>query len=132
MKLDIDVINRDPNSINDHVKVAFEDVLAEPDGGHSFSCVWKGAYCCFCTCKRFYYNLFAIIGGLPMAMVWGIIYAFVNFYQVWLITPCMRIYIINCGCCQKFYSACIQCYMQPVYEAMSYCFSNIRVTTLTG
>ena len=31
----IDLINRDPNSMNHFVQVDFEDVLAEPNGAHS-------------------------------------------------------------------------------------------------
>merc|ERR1712012_580155 len=44
---DIDLVNRDPNSINDHLKVTFEDLLAEPEGAHSMDCVWKFAYNAF-------------------------------------------------------------------------------------
>merc|ERR1711963_1306919 len=29
---EIDLVNRDPNNINDHLKVQFEDVFAEPEG----------------------------------------------------------------------------------------------------
>ncbi len=32
---EIDLINRDPNSINEFIQVKFDDVLAEPEGAHS-------------------------------------------------------------------------------------------------
>ncbi|XP_013086022.2 caveolin-1-like [Biomphalaria glabrata] len=131
-KVDIDMVNRDPNDINLHVKVAYEDVIAEPDGAHSFNCVWSCAYRTYSCCKSFAYNLLTILSCLPLSICWGCLYAYVSFYSIWIITPLMRFYLINCGCCQKFYSACIQCYYQPCYEAMSYCFSNIRVTNMSG
>ena len=32
---DIDLINRDPNKMNEFIQVQFDDVLAEPEGAHS-------------------------------------------------------------------------------------------------
>jgi hypothetical protein len=32
---EIDLVNRDPNMMNAHVQVSFDDVLAEPEGAHS-------------------------------------------------------------------------------------------------
>jgi hypothetical protein len=32
---ELDLINRDPNGINQHVQVMFDDVLAEPEGVYS-------------------------------------------------------------------------------------------------
>ena len=40
--MEIDLINRDPNKINNFVQVEFDDVLAEPDGAHS--AVWQFMY----------------------------------------------------------------------------------------
>ncbi|KAL4226699.1 Caveolin-3 [Mactra antiquata] len=44
MDEEIDLVNRDPNNINDHLKVRFEDVLAEPEGIRSIDCIWKLSY----------------------------------------------------------------------------------------
>ena len=35
MASDLDLINRDPNLMNHHVQVMFDDVLAETEGAHS-------------------------------------------------------------------------------------------------
>ena len=32
---DIDLVNRDPNKMNEFIQVQFDDVLAEPEGAHS-------------------------------------------------------------------------------------------------
>ena len=32
---DLDLVNRDPNNMNNYIQVSFDDVLAEPDGAHS-------------------------------------------------------------------------------------------------
>jgi hypothetical protein len=33
--VEIDLINRDPNVINNYIQVAFDDVIAEPEDIHS-------------------------------------------------------------------------------------------------
>merc|ERR1711936_1073349 len=111
------MVNRDPNDLNDHVKVLFEDVLAEPEGAHSFDC-----------CKGCCYKLLTLFCALPIAMCWGCEFAVITFQHVWYVTPCMRVYMINCGCLQKFWGNCLQCFLQPLCEACSYSLSNIRIT----
>merc|ERR1712154_498215 len=67
---DLDLVNRDPNNISDHIKVAFEDVFAEPEGAHSCDCIWKNSYCCFEFCKRLTYMLLTTFYGICIAMEW--------------------------------------------------------------
>ncbi|KAK0044785.1 caveolin-1, partial [Biomphalaria pfeifferi] len=112
--------------------VLFEDVFGEPDGVRSINCCWKGAYCCFNCCKGCCYKFLTLLCGIPLAICWGCEFAHITFWHVWYVTPCMRIYLINCGCLQKFFGTCVQCFYQPLFEAFSYCFSNIKVTTLNG
>merc|ERR1712226_1233337 len=60
---DIDLNNRDPNNINDHLRVTFEDVLAEPEGIHSPACVWSNSYKCFNCCKSLCYTIMTLCCG---------------------------------------------------------------------
>ncbi|KAK7089309.1 caveolin-3-like [Littorina saxatilis] len=124
---DLDMINRDPNDLNDHVKVSFEDVIAEPDGAHSIDCVWTCAFCCFNCSKNCCYNLFTIFCAIPLAFCWGCQFACITFEHVWHITPCLRIFTINCGCAQKFVGTCMQCCLGPLCETCGLLFSNIMV-----
>merc|ERR1712122_391702 len=61
---DIDMNNRDPNNINDHLRVTFEDVLAEPEGIHSMNCVWSNSYKCFNCCKDLCYTIMTLLRHL--------------------------------------------------------------------
>ncbi|XP_076469630.1 caveolin-1-like [Babylonia areolata] len=124
---EMDMINRDPNDINDHLKVAFEDVLAEPDGAHSISCVWRCAFHIFNCSKAVAYNLLTIIYGLPLAMYWGCEFAYITFIHVWEITPCLRVLMIECGVLQKIWNTCLHCCLGPVCENCGLLFSNIVV-----
>ncbi|RUS68804.1 hypothetical protein EGW08_023433 [Elysia chlorotica] len=127
----VDLVMRDPNNINDHVKVCFEDVLAEPEGAHSFDCVWANSYRCFECCKNCWYKLLTLFFGICIAMYWGYEFAVITFWHVWIYTPALRVYMIECGFLQKFWHSCLQCYLRPLFEACGYCFSTIRVTNST-
>ncbi|KAK7089313.1 caveolin-3-like [Littorina saxatilis] len=124
---EIDMVNRDPNNVNDHLKVAYEDVIAEPDGAHSIDCVWRCSYNCFNCAKGCCYNVLSIFCGIPLALFWGCEFACITFQHVWQITPCMRVFMINCGCAQKFFSTCLQCCLGPICESCGMFFSNIVV-----
>jgi len=122
-----DLTNRDPNGVNQHLQVAFEDVLAAPEGAHSIDCVWKCAYSCFNCSKGCCYNILAIFCGIPSALCWGFEFAFITFAHVWNITPCLRVWTINCGCAQKFFGTCLQCCLGPICETCGLFFSQIVV-----
>ena len=109
------------------LQVAFEDVLAEPDGAHSIDCVWRNSYRCFECSKGCCYKLLTIVCGIPLALCWGCEFACITFTHVWQITPWLRAFMINCGCAQKFFGTCLQCCLGPVCETAGLFFSNIVV-----
>ena len=61
---EVDLINRDPNSMNAFIQVDFEDVLAEPSGAHSSDCVWRNSYACFDCGKNCCYKLCSFFCGI--------------------------------------------------------------------
>jgi len=64
MDQDIDLINRDPHSMNHYVQVEFDDVLGEPTGAHSSDCVWKNSFKCFTCGKNFCYKFLTFFCGI--------------------------------------------------------------------
>ena len=43
----VDLIDRDVNSMNSYIQVSFDEVLSEPEGTHSAECIWMFSYSCF-------------------------------------------------------------------------------------
>nr|XP_011423450.1 caveolin-1 [Crassostrea gigas] len=127
MMENLDMVNRDPNNINDHLKTAFDDVLAEVDGTHSIDCIWKASYACFHGCKSCFYNIFTFFCGIWMACFWGLDFAVISFAHVWCVTPTLRMCMIHCNLCQKTFGTWINCCCAPCCEVFSLIFSNIRV-----
>lgn len=84
----------------------FNDVIGEPDGTHSFDCVWTFSRSCFESWKIFCYNLMTMCCGCCMAAQWGCEFAFIAFWHIWYITPMFKILEINCGVCLRLYIQC--------------------------
>lgn len=125
---DLDMSNRDPNDLNSHVKVSFEDVIGEPDGAHSHDCVWGCSYKCFEGGRKICYLILTFLCAVPLSLCWGCEFACISFTHIWKVTPCLRVMQINLGCAQKFLSAMINCCLAPICETCGLMFSKIKVT----
>lgn len=42
-----DLNQRDPNNLNEHLQVLWDDVFGEPEGVRSNDCAWRTSYKCF-------------------------------------------------------------------------------------
>ncbi|XP_052232586.1 caveolin-1-like [Dreissena polymorpha] len=122
----VDLTNRDPNHLNDHIKVQFEDVLAEPEGAHSIDCVWKLAYTCFSCWLGLCYKISTLLCGICIAAEWGCEFASVAFYHVWFITPMLKMCELNCAVFSKMTRTCLSCCIEPCCEACGQFFHNFK------
>ena len=86
----VDLVNRDPHSMNNYIQVEFNDVLAEPEGAHSAECIWSNSYKCFNCGKNLCYQILTYLCGLCISLYWGCAFAFVAFGSIWICTPLMR------------------------------------------
>ncbi|XP_060595660.1 caveolin-1-like [Ruditapes philippinarum] len=124
--MDVDLVNRDPNGLNTHLKVQFEDVLAEPEGARSIDCVWKLSYTCFNLWLGLCYKLLTLCYGICIAAEWGCEFASIAFYHVWYITPILRMCEINCAVFTKVTKTCMGCCMEPCCEACGALFVHFK------
>ncbi|XP_035488793.1 caveolin-3-like [Scophthalmus maximus] len=125
---EIDLINRDPKQINeDVVKVNFEDVIAEPAGIHSVDRVWTASYTTFTVSKYCCYRCLTAILGIPLSVLWGLLFALVSFCHIWAVVPCIKSCHIETQCLSRFYSLAIHTFIGPLFEAMGKMYSGVRV-----
>ncbi|XP_002738351.1 caveolin-3-like [Saccoglossus kowalevskii] len=124
----LDMENRDPESLNVHVRVLFEDVLAEPLGAHSPEGIWRCVFKMFICSKDMCYKILSYLCAVPAAICWGCNFACVSFSHVYAITPCLKAYVMNIGACKMIYGATVRMCCDPCYEACGRMLSDIRVT----
>ncbi|XP_072915608.1 caveolin-1-like [Hemitrygon akajei] len=126
---EIDLENRDPKHLNDDVvKVDFEEVIAEPEGIHSFDGIWKASFTVFTMTKYCCYQILTGLFGIPLSIVWGIYFAILSFIHIWAVVPCIKSYMIEIQCISRVYSICIHTCCDPFYETLGKLFSNIRIS----
>ncbi|PAA46897.1 hypothetical protein BOX15_Mlig013541g4 [Macrostomum lignano] len=126
-KVEVDLVNRDPNQLNGHLKVAFEDVLGEPEHAHSIDCLWRNSYGCFTGGKNCCYKFVSVLSGLCIALCWGCTFAMVAFYNIWCITPCTKVFKIFIGVFREMWETFWDCCVGAKCKALGYCFSRIKV-----
>ena len=108
------------------LQVAFDDILAEPDGIRSLDCVWSCSYRCFTCWKQCTYMILTTCFGCCIAAEWGVYFAYVAFWHIWYVTPLFKMLEINCGCLQKLYGLCIHCCLDPMCEACGLIFHAFK------
>ncbi|XP_011792757.1 PREDICTED: caveolin-1 isoform X1 [Colobus angolensis palliatus] len=125
---EIDLVNRDPKHLNDDVvKIDFEDVIAEPEGTHSFDGIWKASFTTFTVTKYWFYRLLSALFGIPMALIWGIYFAILSFLHIWAVVPCIKSFLIEIQCISRVYSIYVHTVCDPLFEAVGKIFSNVRI-----
>ncbi|XP_075691576.1 caveolin-3-like [Rhinoderma darwinii] len=125
---EIDLVQRDPKNINqDVVQVDFEDVIAEPGSIHSFDGVWKASSTTFTVTKYWCYRVLSAIFALPLALLWGFLFACLSFCHIWAVVPCVKSYLMEIQCLGQFYAACVRTFCDPIFEAMGKALGGIRV-----
>uniref|UniRef100_A0A8C6YF83 Caveolin n=1 Tax=Naja naja TaxID=35670 RepID=A0A8C6YF83_NAJNA len=108
-------------------KVDFEDVIAEPEGIHSFDGVWKASNTTFTVSKYWCYRILSGVLGLPLALLWGFLFACASFCHIWGAMPCIKSYFIEVQCCGRCYALCIRTFCDPLFEAVGKVCSDVRV-----
>ncbi|XP_072884744.1 LOW QUALITY PROTEIN: caveolin-1-like [Hemitrygon akajei] len=125
---EIDLVKRDPKHLNDEiVKVELEEVVAEPEGYHSVSPVWRLTHTTFTVSEFWCYRLMTAIFGVPMAVLWGFLYACASFWQVWAAVPCLRCALIELYCLASTYPACLRAVCDPLSNAAGGLLLSVRL-----
>ncbi len=124
----LDLRDRDPTDMNKHVRVWFEEVLAEPEGMHSFDRVWRASYVTFTTVKFWCYRVCSLLCGVPFALCWGVYFACLTFLRVWYVVPCIKSCLIVLHWASKMWTICIRTFCDPCWESFGKIFSNIQLT----
>ncbi|KAF7664662.1 hypothetical protein LDENG_00170130 [Lucifuga dentata] len=125
---EINLTNRDPKHISDDViKVDFEDVIAEPDSTHSLDGVWKTSYSTFTGSKTCCYCILTTILGIPMSLVWGLVFACQSFCHIWVVVPYMKSCAIMCHNLSCFYLLVVHTFFDPLFEALGKVYSSVKV-----
>jgi len=124
---DLEYQNRDPESIHSELKVHFRDVIAEPEGAHSFATVWGTSFKTYSISKFWCYRLLTAVLGIPFALFWGIYFAVLAFMNVWFVVPFVKAFVIQMKFISKIWGLIVGTFLDPFFTSIGRVFSAIRV-----
>jgi hypothetical protein len=124
----LNTYDRDEKMINGQVHIMFDDVIAEPDGSHSFENIWRGNYVVFYYTKLWFYQFLTAIFGWPISFVCGIVFAMASAFNNFVFTPFFKIFALCFYWIGRVWGTMFHEIIDPVFESFGRCFSNIRYT----
>ncbi|XP_063928916.1 caveolin-2-like [Zophobas morio] len=125
----MDLEDRDPNKLNQHLQVSWEDVIGEPASIRSPECAWSVSNQCFKLSKNFCYVCLSVVCAPVTAFCLGITFACLSFEQIWCRTPTLRVWKISCASIRNFVAVFAHAIIIPCTSACGYFWSEIKVKT---
>lgn len=122
----LNVWDRDEKSINGHVHIMFDDVLAEPTGAHSFEPIWRGSFVLFDYTKVWVYRFLTAIFAWPLAFIWGIIFALACAFNNFIFAPFFKIFTLIFFWIGRVWGTFFREIFYPIFDSFGRCFSGIR------
>ncbi|KAM3608676.1 uncharacterized protein V6R79_002822 [Siganus canaliculatus] len=121
--------DRDPNDMNAHLKVGFEDVIAEPISTHSFDRVWIGSHATFELVKFIFYRLLTTLLAVPMAFILGVVFGVLSCIHIWLVMPLIQSFLMLLPSIQVVWRSVTDMFVTPLFHSMGKSLSSIHVKT---
>nr|XP_046251086.1 caveolin-2 [Scatophagus argus] len=121
--------DRDPNDISAHLKVGFEDVIAEPISTHSFDTVWIGSHAAFELLKFILYRLLTTLLAVPVAFILGLVFGLLSCIHIWLVMPAIQSFLMLLPSAQVVWRSLMDGFVAPLSYSMAKALSSVHVKT---
>ncbi|XP_074049958.1 caveolin-2 [Macrotis lagotis] len=121
------VQDRDPRGLNTHLKLGFEDVIAEPESAHSFDKVWICSHALFEVSKYLIYKVLTVLLAIPMAFVAGICFATLSCLHIWFVVPFVKTCLMVLPSVQTVWKSITDVLIAPVCKSMGLIFSSVSL-----
>jgi len=118
---------RDPNRMNTHLQVMWDDLIGEPEGVSSLDCTWNCSRSCFQCTLSCCYTLMTLFYAPLFALCAGCNFACLTFTHIWAYGPCLRTCKINCAFYRKLVQIVVTATVAPCCEAIGLVFSKAKV-----
>ncbi|XP_076860787.1 caveolin-2 [Brachyhypopomus gauderio] len=121
---------RDPRQMNECLKVSFEDVIAEPEAVRSGDRVWMWSHALFEVSRVWFYRIISTLLAVPVSIIAGVLLAVLSFLHIWLLSPCVKVILINAGWLETLWSSVLDIILLPFFYSAAKCCGGIsaRVT----
>jgi len=128
MSVGINMVQRDDHQLQTGIDLGFEDIYGEPDNAHSIDAIWRINHSIFTAVRCFFYKVFSLIIALPLAVVFGILFALVSALSVYVIVPLGRLLSIPAWWIFKVWTFVVGAVFDPVFTSIGRICSNVRIS----
>ncbi|XP_060517391.1 caveolin-2-like [Cylas formicarius] len=125
----VDLEDRDPRNLSQHIQVSWSDIFGEPGSIRSPECAWSVSQHCFKLSRNVVYICFTVLCAPVVSCIMGACFACISFQYIWCLNPCLRLWKISCGATRNFVKGVTNGIVIPCAEACGYVLSQIRVRT---
>ncbi|KAM4563956.1 caveolin-2 [Odontesthes bonariensis] len=121
-------VSRDPNGINQHLKVEVSDVLAEPATPQTIDGVWIYSLAGFEGTRIWTYRCLSLLFAVPFALLCGILLAVLALMRVWFLVPCVQLSNTFLPCLRSLCIFAVNVFISPFCVSVALCCSQIAVS----
>lgn len=125
---DVEYANRDQHNLHPDIKVNFSDVIAEPEGAHSFATIWGSSFKSYSLVKFWTYRILTAVLAVPLSIMWGLYFAMLAFCSIWCIVPFIRGFVIWAEFVKRVWGLMVRTFLDPLFESVGLVFTKIQVT----
>ncbi|XP_029471334.1 caveolin-2 [Rhinatrema bivittatum] len=119
--------DRDPHRLNSHLKLGFEDVIAEPESTHSFDKVWICSNALFELSKYLLYKFLTLVLAIPLAFIAGLVFAVLSCLHIWIVMPFVKTCLMVLPSVQTIWKTMTDGFIAPLFRSMGSCFSSVSI-----
>ncbi|XP_068460118.1 caveolin-2 [Clinocottus analis] len=125
----VEAPDRDPNDVNAHLKVGFDDVIAEPASARSFDSVWIGSHAAFELVKFLFYRVLTTLLAVPMAFIFGLVFAVLSCIHIWLVMPLIQSLVMLLPSARVVWRSLMDMFVAPLSLSAGKSLSSVQVET---
>ncbi|NP_001162090.1 caveolin-2 isoform X1 [Macaca thibetana thibetana] len=119
--------DRDPHRLNSHLKLGFEDVIAEPVTTHSFDKVWICSHALFEISKYVMYKFLTVFLAIPLAFIAGILFATLSCLHIWILMPFVKTCLMVLPSVQTIWKSVTDVFVAPLCTSVGRSFSSVSL-----
>ncbi|ENN78657.1 caveolin-2 [Dendroctonus ponderosae] len=125
----LDLEDRDPQRINQHLEVSWDTLIGEPQSLRSPECAWTLSQYCFRFSRIGVYTCLSVLFAPIAACFVGTCYAVFYFQYIWCSVPSLWLCKATCGITRSFVRAFTHGCLIPITTGFGYVLSEIKVKT---
>ncbi|XP_048343660.1 caveolin-2-like [Sphaerodactylus townsendi] len=119
---------RDPRGINQHLKLEFSDILAEPSSFRSFDRVWTWSDIVFESSRLWCYRIISLLCAVPVSLLSGFLFACLGCLHIWCVMPCIQLCTMAMPPIRTLWASALEVVVGPLCTSLGRCCSSIYLT----